>query len=323
MTTFHQLPLWPKTMSRPYYMRTLDTHIERAGRLFQRFQFSRYGIPPGSTRKVLTDPEKYWRRVDTKDSVFYEPTKELKKVHDRMQTYFSSRVSVNDAATAYGINCSIVHNAEPHCRNRSSLSLDMRNAFESIKTKHVYRYLCLSETLIAHRNPNVLNWQLTGRFNRDEAWVLSRLLTYRGRLRKGSPVSPFVFNMLCETFDAALKAAIAPFTDMVYTRYGDDLSFSSPAEVFPQEAEVAIRATLKAQNIVLNEKKTKHFSGGIMEFPGAVVVNGRTRPRGEYIAKVSAQYKEMTRDQRQGHRGFILQFGRRAPKILKKFLVPV
>lgn len=315
---YRQLTLWPtrKESSQLDYLRTLDSRIKRGKKLFKRLQFSRYHILPGTTQEVLAHPERYWRRVEKDGAVYYQPIAQMEVVHERLKMYFSRRAR-DESSTAYWEGSSILRNTEPHRHNRSSLSLDMRNAFESIETKHVYRYLCREKLL------TIIGWGYSipmAEFNRDEAWILSRLLTYRGRLRKGSPVSPFIFNLLCERIDGALRQVVNTFRGMAYTRYGDDLSFSSPDEVFPAKAEKLIRTVLSAHHIVLNENKTKRYARGIMEFPGTVVVDGRVRPRGEYIADLSRVYERMTLDERRGHRGFILQFGPRVPKILKQFL---
>jgi hypothetical protein len=150
--------------------------------------------------------------------------------------------------------------------------------------------------------------------------VISRLLTYRGHLRKGSPTSPFIFNLLCGQLDGMIYGMAARFPGMIYTRYGDDLSFSSPTEIFPEEAEKAIRTVLSRLHILLNERKTKRFSHGLLEFPGIVIINGAVRPQGKYITMASQRFCEMTSDERKGHKGFISQFNS-VPKVLKKFLV--
>lgn len=317
---FHQqLPLWPA--DKAFFKRLqIDEHISRSGGFFRRFQFSRYGIPPGTTREILTSPENFWRKVEKKRKVFYEPLNELREIHVRFARYFAGRTGFLGPATAYWYGSSIIKNGNPHRHSRSSLSLDMRSAFESVKTKHLYRFLCRGEQLQALKDPSILQNQ-TLLLTRDQAWVLSRLLTYRGRLRQGSPVSPFVFNMLCERLDSVIRKSLGKFPGTIYTRYGDDLSFSSPAEIFPEEVENAIRNALRVNNLVLNENKTRRCSHGILEFPGIVIVKSRVRPRGKYIASVSQRLSEMTKSQREGHRGFLFQFGKGLPRILKKFLV--
>jgi hypothetical protein len=149
---FQQLSLWPALWpAEPAEKEEVGRHVESGRNLFKRFQFSRHGIPPGTAQKILNNPERFWRKIEKGGKVFYEPLNELKKIHKRFATYFSSRsyqqysvepfIGVEAATAAYERGCSIVINGNRHRHNRSSLSLDMRNAFESIKTKHLYRFL--------------------------------------------------------------------------------------------------------------------------------------------------------------------------------------
>src|SRR5271169_5365296 len=68
----------------------IDEHIKASGNLFKRFQFSRYGIPPGTTRRILTNPESFWRKGNKNGKIFYEPIGDLRKIHDRFAKYFSN-----------------------------------------------------------------------------------------------------------------------------------------------------------------------------------------------------------------------------------------
>lgn len=294
--------------------------IEKAGRMFSRFHFFNIGrVRHGAIEEILSNLNAYWRRVEKGEKVFYEPLGDLKKIHKRMALYFqNNRCFGNLSATAYWNGSSIVQNASFHTENRSSLCLDMKNAFESIKAKHVFRYLLRTGEEFEELGVYIRSADF---FERGEAKILSELLTYRGRLRKGSPSSPFIFNLMCERLDQAILKSLVPFGKITYTRYGDDLCFSSSEEVFPQKAEAAVRGTLKSYRVVLNEKKTKRSGNGILEFPGVVVVRGKIRPTGSYTKKLVGEIYNLSVEARKGHKWFLHQFGRGGvPRTLKALL---
>jgi hypothetical protein len=276
--------------------------------------FSEIGVPPGTTEKILTEPEKYWKIHRNNGKVFYEPVAELRKIHEKIAKLLSSFWFYHSAATAYRNHSSIISNVERHKRNRSSLRLDVRHAFESIQTKHLYRLLLREKVMTYGPHDDY-------RFDRAQAWIVSRLLTCRGRLRRGSPAAPHVFNLMYRRLDKALLEKLKAFEGVVYTRYADDLCFSSPEDVFPKEAELAIRQVLREHYVVLKEKKTCRCKNGVLEFPGVVIVRGKVRPRGTYIAMVAEKSKSFSEAERRGHRDFLNQFGRGGiPRTLKALL---
>jgi len=291
----------------------LHDKIKHSGLLFAHLRFSERGIPPGTTEKILLRPEKYWRKKVDGDRIYWIPLGPLEKIHKRFAGYLENHdfLSCYQPASAYWKGSSIIKNAEQHRRNASSFCLDARKAFESIQTKHIYRYLLRTSRMLY--GPHDTN-------NRAQAWIISRLLTCRGRLRLGSPASPFVFNLLFERLDEVLLEVLKNFHGVVYTRYADDFCFSAPTDVFPKEVEDAVRRVLREHHIGLKEEKTRRTGNGILEFPGVVVVRGRIRPNGEYVSKL-LQRKEMSEIEREGHRNFLNQFKRKdVPRVVKAFL---
>lgn len=205
---------------------------------------------------------------------------------------------------------SIVNNARYHRKNRSSLWLDIQEAFGSNKTKHLQRFL--------------QQW-----IDRDTAWVFSRLLTYQGKVQQGAPVSPYLFNLLMHKFVTGLaellqaptdrtkilgckRYKVAPHNGLVVTMYGDDICISSPEEEFPKQVEKMVKEYISRwPQFKINKNKVRRGARGILEFPGVVVVNGRLRPQASYIESLVklAGSNSITPSQLRGHRSFVKQFG--------------
>ncbi len=66
------------------------------------------------------------------------------------------------------------------------------------------------------------------------ATVLAHICCFEGRIPQGSPTSPVVSNMICAQMDSQLQR-LAERNHSTYTRYADDISFSTTRRTFPPE----------------------------------------------------------------------------------------
>lgn len=262
--------------------------------------FAAFHLPKKVIIHWLMEPNRLWKVVVSdrggKRRVCYVPSPILRRVQHSILRRLPS--CEGRYATAFEKGCSVAKNAERHKRGRSSLVLDLENAFESVKTKQVFRYLA---------NLNHC------RINTDSAWVYARLLTYEGHLRQGPPVSPRIFNRVMGDFDMGMEEAMKTF-GVIYTRYADDLCFSSRREVFPDEAESKIVKVVESFGRRLNHKKRRVGSHGKLFFPGAEIVDGVTLPPAGKLEKFATelQRRKEGADNRAvvaGLRGFVAQFG--------------
>lgn len=67
---------------------------------------------------------------------------------------------------------------------------------------------------------------------RPVAITLARICCYQKALPAGAPTSPVVSNMICAKMDSQLKGLAIRF-GCIYTRYADDITFSTRADRFP------------------------------------------------------------------------------------------
>ena len=72
------------------------------------------------------------------------------------------------------------------------------------------------------------------RLDPDTALVLAQIACHEGVLPQGSPCSPVISNLIGNVLDMRLSA-LAKRHGCSYTRYADDLSFSTSRVVFPKE----------------------------------------------------------------------------------------
>ena len=286
-------------------------------------------LRPTEIEHMLRYPPRYWRPVQNKqEKPCHSPNRLLREAQEKAlvwarNCWFSAvperfRTPLPYfPATAFIRRSSIIENARYHADNRSSWQLDLRNAFEQIRTKHIQR--------------SFIRWGMS----LDAAWVFSRLLTFRGRLRRGAPSSPAIFNLLLERLDLELTRALGAPTKPellkhrqepgpVYTRYGDNLCFSSPDVIFSEAAKHRILEIIASHGFRLNHRKTREGRNGVLEFPGVVVANGFIRPNSRYFSRLKAAAASGSFGSdgiREGHYGFLRQFPQaRRLKIVRTLL---
>ena len=134
------------------------------------------------------------------------------------------------ASFAYHRDGGVLRAAQIHCRCKWLVKLDIRDFFDSVKERQVYRVfrslgygalLSFELARICTRRPE---------HNRLGEPASYGVPVYRkgaeGRLPQGAPTSPALANLAVSNLDERLQA-IANARGWTYTRYADDLAFST------------------------------------------------------------------------------------------------
>jgi RNA-directed DNA polymerase len=180
-----------------------------------------------------------------------QPTAELKFLQRQLIQHELSNLPLHEAAVAYRKGFSIKDHAAPHASGRYLLKLDFSDFFPSLK-----------ESTIRYR------LQRDASFSDVELWMMCQLLCRRDRdadilrLSIGAPSSPFVSNYLLWEFDSRIQMFCSEM-DTRYTRYADDLAFStSRPHVLDVVAEKvkALLVELDYLGVTLNASKTVNVS---------------------------------------------------------------
>lgn len=183
-----------------------------------------------------------------------QPAKEVKVLQYWAMKHVLSRFDVHRAATAYRRNRSILHNAQPHTRGRFLLKMDFKDFFPSLKA-HDFR---------------VFLKRCQPKFDAEEIGALCSILFWSPKgasppelcLSIGAPTSPLLSNILMGDFDRHIYRFCRD-RQISYTRYADDLSFSSKHSEVLAEAEMAVVdfcARSKSPALAVNEAKTVRLS---------------------------------------------------------------
>lgn len=208
-----------------------------------------------------------------------QPAREVKNLQYHLSELLRPSLPIHEAVSAYEVGCSIRKNAAAHAGGAFLLKLDFKNFFPSILAddfvKHLKRYHTLA-------------------FSVDDFDLISRILFWAPerklplKLCIGAPTSPLVSNSVLYDFDCQV-ALIAARNGVVYTRYADDLSFSTvePNVLGGLIGEIErIVEGLEYPALRINSKKTVYASRasrrivtGIVIKPDGGLSVGRGRKR--------------------------------------------
>lgn len=139
---------------------------------------------------------------------------------------------------------SIFSNAKPHRNKRFVLNLDLKNFFPSIHFGRVMGFFM--------KNKNY-------KMSYEVAVILAQLCCYKGELPQGAPTSPIISNLICQILDMRLLK-LANEYKVNYTRYADDLTFSTNNKLFLDKQDEfleKVTAEINHAGFTVNDKKTR------------------------------------------------------------------
>lgn len=114
---------------------------------------------------------------------------------------------------------SIITNARPHKGRRYVLNLDIENYFPSFNFGRVRGFFIKNHHFA---------------LNEKVATVIAQIACHDNMLPQGSPCSPIIADLISHPMDVRL-AQFAKVHRLTYTRYADDLTFSTSQKQFPTE----------------------------------------------------------------------------------------
>jgi len=118
------------------------------------------------------------------------------------------------------------------------------------------------------------------------------LTTYEGKLPTGAPTSPVISNFICLNLDESISQLCAA-NKVVYSRYADDLSFSSD-EVFTTDFISAINKLIHENDFALNPKKFRLKAANKRQAVTGLTVNDKVNVDRRFIKKTRAMLHDLT-----------------------------
>ena len=178
----------------------------------------------------------------------------LQAVYFKHQTASSYGYIITPAHTKSKKN--ILGNAKKHLGHKFMLKADFQDFFHQIKTIDV----------ISIFSGNILH------FDERSSNILARICTYNERLPMGAPTSPVLSNLYTIDADKSLEKW-AVQNEVSYTRFVDDLTFSSVSKSFTQNHLDEISEICRLHNLKLNEAKSKILGDNDVKEVTGLVLN--------------------------------------------------
>lgn len=176
------------------------------------------------------------------------PAEGLKSIQKQLNYFLQALYFEHQTSASHGyLICpkneksqkNILKNAESHLGNSYMLNADFKDFFHQIKLNDVV---------------TIFSGQLLD-FNQKDAFALAKLCVYKNHLPMGAPTSPVLSNLYAIPLDNDIQQW-ADSNQITYTRFVDDLTFSSDNEVFSQKHLDDIVQICSKYSLKLNDKKT-------------------------------------------------------------------
>lgn len=198
--------------------------------------------------------------------------------------------------TAHGFKRkrSIITNARQHRHRRWVFNLDLEDFFPSINFGRVRGFLLKSRDFELHE---------------DVATVIAQIACHENSLPQGSPCSPVISNLVAHLLDMRL-VKLASEAGCTYSRYADDLTFSTNKKELP--AKIAVRSdtdgashlwlpgeslqkVIERTGFRINAEKTHLMYRASRQDVTGLVVNEKINVRWEYRHNVRAMVHSLVK----------------------------
>jgi hypothetical protein len=259
---------------------------------FQKKSLTYYANPDLCKKRYQTFTIK---KKSGEDRIIHSPVSGLKSILRVLNFVLQCIYEPHKAATGFVLNKSIVDNAKKHVGHNYVYNIDLKDFFHSFdrnRVKMAFMY-----------EPFNLNGD-----KEPIAFLLASLCTHpleidgevKTVLPQGSPTSPTLTNILCKKLDRRLNGLAKRF-GATYTRYADDITFSSPHNIyndedFKKELEriIAEDNMLKVNGkqveigpqLKINTDKIRLQKAGYRQETTGLIVNEKVNVRRRYVKQI-------------------------------------
>ena len=266
-----QARVWKCLQLQPFYLNNQDTEIEEKV-ISKVFSFDEIKQELNFTHA---------RILNTYKGVFLHL---IKNVENR-ETYISVKIDntisligetidekVNDIKTNYVVYAYVTDNGTYFklLHNKDIKNKDRKITKSRQQIASVIASLCCNEMEVE-------------RMNSSGEWILEK----RNVLPQGAPTSPILTNVVCQRLDYLLSAVAKRF-GLKYSRYADDITFSSSHNVYQSESDFLkeLHRIIAEQGFHIKESKTRLQKEGYRKEVTGLLVNDKVNVQNRYIKQL-------------------------------------
>ena len=207
------------------------------------------------------------------------------KMNHILKLVYEPRASTHGFAEGRSVRT----NAERHTKRRYVLNIDLVDFFPSIHFGRIRGVLMSKPYGVGAPAATVL------------ARICSQETPDGRKLPQGAPTSPILSNMVCRRMDRELSA-LARESHCTYSRYADDITFSTNAREFPQNVAAYgpsggtndvvlgddLRRIINENDFTINESKVRIQKRGQHQEVTGLTVNQFPNVRRNFIRQIRA-----------------------------------
>jgi retron-type reverse transcriptase len=200
------------------------------------------GISPKLVGHMAIKPNEYYRsfRIKKKNGKFREitaPRVFLKTVQRYILDCVLAPLELHSSAVGFRRGLSTQDGAQRHVGHKYVWNIDLENFFPSIDKDTV------REIFVRNGLPD------------KAAYFLAGLCCLEERLPQGAPTSPTISNLVFHKLDEQIYQEGKRYS-ITYTRYADDLSFSSKSPI-PEAFRKSVAHWIRNAGFVINKTKSR------------------------------------------------------------------
>ena len=248
----------------------------------------------------------------------HAPVKGLKAIQKCLNLILQLVFEPHPSATGFVLNRSIVDNAKAHVGSIYVYNVDLKDFFPSIDQARIWKTLQLPPFNLGKVIPSgitakegdkgikkfsLLQWLADGqrlklnniissllcfemeveRKNENGEWVKEM----RNVLPQGAPTSPIITNIICYKLDKRLNGVAKRFK-LKYTRYADDITFSSMHNVYQKDSEFLkeLDRIISDQRFHIKDSKTRLQKKGYRQEVTGLLVNEKVNVQARYLHRL-------------------------------------
>lgn len=228
------------------------------------------------------------------------PHKALKAAQKRLakdlleieQVLEMTRIKHAGCILAHGFKkkLSIMTNGENHRNRRYVFNVDLKDFFPALNFGRVRGFFMKHDDF---------------RLNEGVATILAQIACHDNQLPQGSPCSPVISNLIASVLDVRLNELARQY-NCTYTRYADDITFSTSEKLFPSaigrresgsinrwEAGPKMLKAIARAGFELNPAKTRMLLDWSRQEVTGVVVNQKVNIPADYYATTAAMCQHL------------------------------
>lgn len=211
-------------------------------------------------------------------------TKTFKMILQCLNEIFKALYVPSEYAMGFTEGRSVVTNAEIHKNQNYVLNLDLKDFFPSVSQARVWKRLQLKPFEFSPEIASVIAGLCCMKeIFKDKTGKES----VRYVLPQGAPTSPIITNMICDNLDRRL-AGVAKRFGLRYSRYADDITFSSMHYVYQKDGEFLkeLNRIIVQQGFTINDKKTRLQKHGERQEVTGIIISKKLNVSQKFVRNI-------------------------------------